>query len=95
MQTSMVGREARKFGYMKTAVAAVATAAMTENGSNTISSVVWLNKAELLRALQFNHPTGNQIGKGKEMDEIECLIGIVLLFVMYVAWIFESDDWDE
>lgn len=29
------------------------------------------------------------------MDEIECLIGIVLLFVMYVAWIFESDDWDE
>lgn len=25
-------------------------------------------------------------------DEIECLIGIVLLFVMYVAWIFESDD---
>ena len=42
MQTSMVGREARKFGYMKTAVAAVATAAMTENGSNTISSVGWL-----------------------------------------------------
>lgn len=73
MQTSMVGREARKFGYMKTAVAAVATAAMTENGSNTISSVVWLNKAELLRALQFNHPTGNQIGKGKEMTkENEC-----------------------
>lgn len=28
-------------------------------------------------------------------DEIECLIGIVPLFVMYVAWIFESDDWDE
>ena len=28
-------------------------------------------------------------------DEIECLIGIVLLFVMYVAWMFESDDWDE
>lgn len=28
-------------------------------------------------------------------DEIECLIGIVLLFVTYVAWIFESDDWDE
>ena len=28
-------------------------------------------------------------------DEIECLIGIVLLFVMYVAWIFESDDLDE
>lgn len=28
-------------------------------------------------------------------DEIECVIGIVLLFVMYVAWIFESDDWDE
>lgn len=28
-------------------------------------------------------------------DEIECLIGIVLLFVMYVAWIFESDDWNE
>lgn len=28
-------------------------------------------------------------------DEIECLIGIVLLFVMYVAWIFGSDDWDE
>lgn len=28
-------------------------------------------------------------------DEIECLIGIVLLFVMNVAWIFESDDWDE
>lgn len=28
-------------------------------------------------------------------DEIECFIGIVLLFVMYVAWIFESDDWDE
>lgn len=28
-------------------------------------------------------------------DEIECLIGIVLLFVMYVAWLFESDDWDE
>lgn len=28
-------------------------------------------------------------------DEIECLIGIVQLFVMYVAWIFESDDWDE
>ena len=28
-------------------------------------------------------------------DEIECLIGIVLLSVMYVAWIFESDDWDE
>lgn len=57
--------------------------------------MVWLNKAELLRALHVNHPTGNQIGKGKEMDEIECLIGIVLLFVMYVAWIFESDDRDE
>lgn len=28
-------------------------------------------------------------------DEIECLIGIVLLFVMYVALIFESDDRDE
>lgn len=28
-------------------------------------------------------------------DEIECLIGSVLLFVMYVAWIFESDDRDE
>jgi hypothetical protein len=28
-------------------------------------------------------------------DEIECLIGIVLLFVMCVAWFFESDDWDE
>ncbi len=28
-------------------------------------------------------------------DEIECLIGIVLLFVMYVAWVVESDDWDE
>ena len=36
-------------------------------------SVVWLNKAELLRALHVNHPTGNQIGKGKEMTkENEC-----------------------
>ena len=26
-------------------------------------SVGWLNKAELLRALQFNHPTGDQGGK--------------------------------
>ena len=55
----------------------------------------WLNKAELLRALQFNHPTGNHIGKGKEMDEIECLIGIVLLFAMLVAWVFEGDWFDD
>lgn len=33
--------------------------------------------------------------RARMTDEIECLIGIVLLFVMYVAWIFESDDWDE
>lgn len=55
----------------------------------------WLSIAELLRALQFNHPTGNQIGKGKEMDEIECLIGIVLLFAMLVAWVFEGDWFDD
>lgn len=55
----------------------------------------WLNKAELLRALHVNHPTGNQIGKGKEMDEIECLIGSVLLFAMLVAWVFEGDWFDD
>ena len=33
--------------------------------------------------------------RARMTDEIECLIGIVLLFVMYVAWIFESDDRDE
>lgn len=54
-----------------------------------------MNKAELLRALHVNHPTGNQIGKGKEMDEIECLIGIVLLFAMLVAWVFEGGWFDD
>lgn len=57
--------------------------------------MVWLNKAELLRALHVNHPTGNQIGKGKEMDEIECIIGSVLLFAMLVAWVFEGDWFDD
>lgn len=33
--------------------------------------------------------------RARMTDEVECLIGIVLLFVMYVAWIFESDDRDE
>lgn len=28
-------------------------------------------------------------------NEIECLIGITMLFVMYVAWIVECDDWNE
>ncbi len=29
------------------------------------------------------------------MDAIECLIGLVLLSAMYVAWVFEGDDWNE
>lgn len=29
------------------------------------------------------------------MDALECLIGLVLLFAMYVAWVFEGDDWNE
>lgn len=29
------------------------------------------------------------------MDALECLIGLVLLFAMYVAWAFEGDDWNE
>ena len=71
MQTSMVGREARKFGYMKTAVAAVATAAMTENGSNTISSVGWLNVC-LGRQPQSSHGGAREVTRkvARQKEEI-------------------------
>lgn len=29
------------------------------------------------------------------MDAIEFLIGLVLLFAMYVAWVLESEDWND
>lgn len=29
------------------------------------------------------------------MDGIELLIGLVLFFAMYVAWVIESDDWND
>lgn len=29
------------------------------------------------------------------MDVIVCLIGIVLLFAMFVAWVFEGDLFDD
>lgn len=90
MQTSMVGREARKFGYMKTAVAAVATAAMTENGSNTISSVGWLMN------VLGNTPQSSHGGGAREVTRMTgfwtymCVLTVVVGIVA-IAWIFR--DW--
>lgn len=89
MQTSMVGREARKFGYMKTAVAAVATAAMTENGSNTISSVGWLNVC-LGRQPQSSHGGAREVTRMTGFWTYMCVLTVVVGIVA-IAWIFH--DW--
>lgn len=89
MQTSMVGREARKFGYMKTAVAAVATAAMTENGSNTISSVGWLMNV-LGNTPQSSHGGAREVTRMTGFGTYMCVLTVVVGIVA-IAWIFR--DW--
>lgn len=89
MQTSMVGREARKFGYMKTAVAAVATAAMTENGSNTISSVGWLMNV-LGNTPQSSHGGAREVTRMTGFWTYMCVLTVVVGIVA-IAWIFR--DW--
>lgn len=89
MQTSMVGREARKFGYMKTAVAAVATAAMTENGSNTISSVGWLMNV-LGNTPQSSHGGAIEVTRMTGFWTYMCVLTVVVGIVA-IAWIFR--DW--
>lgn len=89
MQTSMVGREARKFGYMKTAVAAVATAAMTENGSNTISSVGWLMNV-LGNTPQSSHGGAREVTRMTGVWTYMCVLTVVVGIVA-IAWIFR--DW--
>lgn len=88
MQTSMVGREARKFGYMKTAVAAVATAAMTENGSNTISSVGWLMNV-LGNTPQSSHGGAREVTRMTGFGTYMCVLTVVVGIVA-IAWIFRD-----
>lgn len=78
MQTSMVGREARKFGYMKTAVAAVATA-----------SVGWLNVC-LGRQPQSSHGGAREVTRMTGFWTYMCVLTVVVGIVA-IAWIFR--DW--